>query len=666
VDELEKALMAVAEQRRIKDIACRKSERRRAAAWRRATARRQREALTNTEPRRKSALEPLEQQRKSIASTSGASAHVRMNLARLVCIIRTKMKTKMMRTARLAKELTAERRRKFLSLSEDERRTYLEVFELFDTARLGTLGEEQVQEALLELGVRGLDATEKREVARIRREALRGNKDTYEFLDFAIGVAEASRRALGQMRMAAFKKYLDMCSRGWDGELVLEHVLLGARAILPLELLDDEDECPVRAELMAQVRLACRDFVLHEEKLPDFVQELIRVGEVRLRHDVIKQRRVQVKRGLTVRQCMTHRHELVALDELFTRVDADQSGSLDGHEVFQLFKELGVVPRSSTEQRQVTSMLSDVGQANFAAFLDLVGSIRAMYERQTDLTLEEEFKKRICQHGATPEEHRVSVPGLLELIEVTGIMKQMPAPPVPSAEKAAAKAAVTRLHALKEASARRVRDDVGRILLNLDPDGVELFTYAEVRRVCHHLLEHIRNAQNIREERLIRRLGFSSSEVHDFRGVFEELDKDGFGTLEERKVNQALKMLGITFEKDFLAHMAFCMADANRNGVITFFEFLHMMKMVRDKEGPFRDASAPVSSLEELGRVDLVLLLDCFAIPPKLSDGFETSLLLNQASEMLGIGTKVPLGPVLDIGTMRDLLDYARTKAGTY
>merc|ERR1712232_520714 len=102
------------------------------------------------------------------------------------------------------------------------------------------------------------------------------------------------------------------------------------------------------------------------------------------------------------------------------------------------------------------------------------------------------------------------------------------------------------------ANACRVPDDsryfinihVSRVIEDSDPLGREEFSYNEVRRICHQLLE--RSSQHEISLKLadLRGEGFTEKEMHDLRQAFALLDQDKGGTLvfEEAQLSPMLRV----------------------------------------------------------------------------------------------------------------------------
>lgn len=122
-----------------------------------------------------------------------------------------------------------------------------------------------------------------------------------------------------------------------------------------------------------------------------------------------------------------------------------------------------------------------------------------------------------------------------------------------------------------------LRGDVRRLFEESDFDGSGLIEYREFPELFHRICEMLHKHQRNKEWHAARDLGFSESEFHDLREVFQMLDTDNAGSLKFEDVKTALSLMGEkTASSDGLRKY-----DGFHIGRLDFTNFLKAMKDIK-------------------------------------------------------------------------------------
>jgi len=659
---------ALAHRRRVKDLEVRRQSRQRAAAWRKSYERKEKELMKRMKAERLEKIKLQQEQQQQLLDQPSSAEEEDDTVPESPPSPSKRLSTKpsalsaknimMKRKQQEEKQQKAQRAGligRYETLSEEERNELIHVFNMYDIDSSELLDQEELRHALQELGLRGVVAEERREMTSLCHEKARG-KEGCDLYEFSADLVPAVRRAYMRRRHDHLKRQLPHCARDFmTGQLVFEHVLSLAKTVLPLELLaSGESFQQVNKELMEEVAKLTRAFIQTESQFTAFLDGLMRVAETKQRRDCKQQREIQQKHDLDEKSFREFRSELQSLDRLFSEVDEDGSGTLDPDEVKTLFKDLGVLPKSSSEHHQVMTIISGIDRADFNAFLKLIARIRQMYESREGDDVHLGFKRLssfvVSDSKGSDEDLVLKPDDIRELLRDVGFIQvAVPDEAIP--------VLVRQANALEE-------DCVGRVLQEEDPDGIETFSYQAVRRVCQRVRETSRQQELSRRASSIEAC-FSNKELQELRWAFDQLDQDGGGSLEKAEVQEAMIMLKMTFKREAHFHAVFRELDVDGNGSLDFVEFLTLVQSAQIG-GVLKSETMSVSTLKNLSNTDILLVLDCLGIPWSQCEKLTDEVLLRQTCDLLAIDADAQLKIKCGVSTLGELYNYARERADLF
>lgn len=526
--------------------------------------------------------------------------------------------------------------RRLAALPEEERNALRDIYGIYDINGDALLEKEELRHALFELGLVCLDSHERRALSHLCDKKSNG-KVGCNFTEFAVDLVPAVRKALNTRRIGRLQKHIDACRRDWKGKLSVEQVLGAVERLLPLDMIEGNNEN--RLARLEEVRKHTVEFV-QEEDIQSYWAKVMRVVEDQQRCVCARQRQIQAEHGVEEEVFQNMRYQLVYLESIFNHVDNDGNGELSADEVMDVFRFLGVAPKSQGEQRKIKAMMDQSTGADFGAFLDLVIRIREMYMSQPDETLLAAFLKlSAANHDGDKilEDKRITSEQLREMFEELGAVAPTEA-----------------------GSITRQRDALAMVLQEADPEGWELFGYEEVKYILQRVKESIRQQAVQLEDEQIQACRFDEAELEDLRWAFDRLDDTSTGALSMDEVQQACDMLGVEFVQEIHFKVTYNAMDSNSTGGLEFLEFLKMMKMVRDKEGPLKSDTNGVSTLSNLDKSDMLLLLDCLGVRWEVMMDMTDKEMLERACDLLEVGPLVALWPACGCSCLRDLFKHAR------
>lgn len=588
------------------------------------------------------------------------------------------------------------------ALSPHDRDVLQRVFSLNAHTKEDVLHGIEVQRAVLEAGLVGNDAPERRLVAWASKPPAAWQEEGVSFEEFAGKIVPACRQALVQARQEKMQKALASAPREWTGRIQRSRLFEAARLVLPIDFPETGEE----VEEMSPPSTVLYEIVKHFSEgdgfsVSAFAVDLQKLSEEWYRTLAEQRREIQQEMDLDEETFIMVGMELQHLDAIFYRV-SDGKGYLDREEAEKLFEELGVVPHSLMQKRKTLGFLNEQHRYDFSSFVKLVDRIRWLILSQEDQQLYSSFLRMATEtsksvHAATRRAmRRIKLSTLAKCLddaETGGALQQ-------HLEKELNQEAdlqedeeseqlinynqlvtlLTEAAVLPEQSGSstiRRRRLVGRevmpyvkamatlerILQDVDPASRQLFTYLEVRLVLQRLREFGRVESRNVEEKHIKDMGFTTEQIQELRALFSKLDPHGTGLLSEVQVELALQSLGVHFPHEASPGVAFHIFDFDLSGSIDFLEFLHMMVMARRQEGPFKPLETPgVTSLSKLERCDLLLLLTVMRVPLSRVDGMMDVRLVQEVAEMLNVGVDQELTPVIGGRNLHVLLRYAEKR----
>jgi len=650
--QAEELAAELAHHRHNKDASERIKCRKKAAAWQKAHDRREREWIVKHQQ-----LQRLAEQARRASDIQEASNHgVRTNAAFDRIMERQKVanscedaedspkvldtgvrpqqqmtqldhKINMMRKAEKLRKRAERRARKredrklsFLKLPEEERQHFESIFARFDKQGRGVLELSELRDALWEYGLRGVDFEERRISHRIceaaaaaHQKSIMADKEEEEcdmsenlvcdMYEFTMEVVPAVRQHFMKLREETMLQHFNTRDSTGQGKIKVEQVLEVARTFSHADI--DKRALDQARDDLRHANLAD---IGGDNSLLDFRQFALlvsRLAERNQRSTCLEKRRIQRERSLDEKTWNEFRNELIPLNRIFTRVDSDMSGYLDTRECLQLFKELGMVPKSAEDRLQITKLIEKHEEVSFSHFLRLVHDARHILELRGEQQLQKAFSKYADSNDASV----IPTAGVSRVLEENGVS------PKTSKEQ-----------------------DVVRLVIHeADPDGAGFFDLATVARIRQRAKEQLHQIHLQAEDEIAQQCGFSKAEVGEFRWAFEELDDDGSGLLELQELKGALAMLGKSSISDDQFEQAMEILDEDGSGALEFTEFLSLMKMLRDEEGIFSVEQTQLSSMDKINRKGLLMILEGFRFQHESLEDITDEGLLARACVLLEV-----------------------------
>jgi len=564
----------------------------------------------------------------------------------------------------------------------------------------------EVHRAVLEAGLVGHDAPERRSVAAACRPPGRQwEEDGLTFAEFAGKIVPTCRATLSAMRHDKLHKLVAAAPREWTGRVPRLRLMEAAIQVLPSEYPDaveeGEEAAPGSPATVLQdiVRQYCEG--VEGYSLAEVAVKLQAMSEEWWRQQSSLKREVQEKWDLDEETFAATGNEIIHLDSIFQRVDTSGNGLLERDEVELLCDELGVVPQSLMQKRKTLGFLNEQSSYDFVSFIKLVDKIRWLLVSQEDKQLQSSFMRMAVEQAKTAhastrramrriklsvfarslddvdagtEQHQnlerdfeaevdlqenddcgqlINYDQLVSLLTEAAVLPE-----------GSSTANVTfrrrRLVGREVMPAWKAMGCLERIMQDVDPSSRQLFTYQEARLVLQRMREETRQEARLVEAKHIRDMGYKPGQVEEMRTMFRKLDPHGTGLLTEVQVELALQSLSISLPHQACAAVAFRVFDYDLSGSIDFLEFLNMMTMAKNHDGPFKALDSQlVTTLAKLDRGDLLLLLTVLKVPSSRLDGISDTRLVYEAAELLDIGAEKELPPIIGGRSLAVLVRYA-------
>jgi len=415
------------------------------------------------------------------------------------------------------------------------------------------------------MGFRGIDPEERRAVQKICENAVNvnmqvddedGGVDMYEL---AADIIPTVCRQLNKLRKVAFLETLNSIDTGEDGKIDYEQVIDAVKEVWPLEFLGDnaDDTNAEEVSLKQHFFQFTRMYVDEKANLAMYLEEVGRIAEDGHWNTFTLQQAVKAEHDLSPDLFRQFRREIIHLDRLFKSVDIDNSGKLDREECTRLFKEMGIIARTTGHQDQAMRQLArglssvDDGGADFPSFLALITQSRTILEKRLKKKLKRVYPPWAKDEGATVTRNYF----------MTSLLKDVDVLP-------------------RDAKEQRIIHAVTR---EADVDGDDRYTLAEVVRICRKSQERLREKRQQGEMAAALGIGFSEAELNQFRWAFEQLDDDRSGALDKTETRKAMELLGKSCSHKQFA-TAFEKLDVDRSGSLELIEFLQLMNFLQNPE----------------------------------------------------------------------------------
>ncbi|CAK9023855.1 unnamed protein product, partial [Durusdinium trenchii] len=279
------------------------------------------------------------------------------------------------------------------ALNVEEREMLQQVFELNSHTKEDLLLGLEIQRAVVEAGLAGHDAQERRQVAWACRPPAAWQDEGISFEEFAGKVIPTCRQTLIQLRQEKMQKVLASVPREWTGRLPRSRLYEAARRVLPLDFPEIGDE--VEDQPPALTELVTTDG--ESFSISVFASELQKFSEDWYRSQAQQRREIQQLWSLDQETFVASGADLPHLDMIFRRV-AGFKGFLARDEAEVLFDELGVVPQSLMQKRKTLGFLNEQSKYDFPSFVKLVDKIRWLIVSQEDRQLHSTFMRMASEN----------------------------------------------------------------------------------------------------------------------------------------------------------------------------------------------------------------------------------------------------------------------------
>lgn len=491
------------------------------------------------------------------------------------------------------------RRRAFNLLPKSEVDALERAFLQFDGDRSGHLERREIVDCLRELGLRGSNTAEKRDILKICMEAtapappepgegrtprvriLSEGRDTQEegsaesaegegddveggaapeegasvrvdFLTFALDVVPRVRQRLAEVHGDALLRQFYEYDKSGSGRLELGQCM------------------QIASRLGIDRQLVRRIFVELHGRVDgdvDFDEFRVLIEQARERADRLireHERNIKTNTGISTALFRQFRPDIVNLWELFCRYDVDGSGALGLKEAQQVLRQFGILPRRPKELEYISRIVARAdkdqdGELQFPEFLNLTGQVRQWVLAQKQ---EEELAcfQRYDRDGS----------GTLSVEELSLLLCDLGINP----------------------KTRKEQEELASLLRCVDADGSGLVDFKEFQVLSQRIEERLRSMRYQEEVEYALKCGFSEAQLFDLRWVFDALDSDGSEHLDAAEIRSGLAMMRKQVSQDAF-ESAFRALDQDGSGELDFLEFLDFMRLLHDGEGIFSEAQEP-------------------------------------------------------------------------
>lgn len=436
------------------------------------------------------------------------------------------------------------RKKQFMELPEEERIALRSAFTNFDRNGSCTLDPHELEDCLSEMGLRGRDQGQQREVRMICQEVLILGE--IDFFTFCFELVPRVRQSLTVMNRAHLHETFETYDTDGNGTLSESE----CRAIVKKSIGTNID-----AEGAAQLEQAfhdamaiCRRPEEEEIQFDRFEQLFSRISQSahRIRKD--REDRIAAEEGLSESEIKYHKNELLLLYDSFHRADVDGSRTLSTHEVRGMVLEHGLMPKDAAAHNRMVSAAENISGGEDLTFKDalmLFRQVRADQERSAEAALSELFKLYDRDDS-----------GELNMVEISQVIADYGLTP-------------------------RCREDqqaIKRLLDEVDADNSGTFELVEFLQLIQRIEEKMQALQFQREALVAKELDYSPSQILELRDCFHVLDVDGSGALGIDELREVLNALRITMTsdelKDLLESLASRQSSQDNEPVLNFEGFM--------------------------------------------------------------------------------------------
>jgi len=532
------------------------------------------------------------------------------------------------------------RKQLFDDLPESETRALRKAFRIFDFNDNGLLDPRELRQCLHEMGLNGATPQERQEIASICSDCMHADRGV-DLHEFALDVVGRARLRLGEMRSGKMLRHFFKVDADGSGSLSKRELSEVARTlgIDPRQLKKSSKETPDdahglnRSETMPAALHRENGGPNHDDKALDFeaFQKMIFAGKENSDRSVReKERAVQNREGLSEELFREFRSDLLMFHDLFLRYDKDESRTLDRGELMIMLWEFGLLSRTQ-DRASIESMLTEAdedgdGTFDFKEFLLIVRRVRG-HQIQHLETAQRRLFDRYDRDNS----------GSLCKTEVYELLSDMGQVPMN----------------------RKEQDELGRLIEMVDVDGSGTLDFQEMQVLTQRIMEKLEQIRYEEEVNRGLRLGFTEDQLRDMRWVFDSLDVDGSRSLDFIEVKACFQQLGKNAPAEILAD-SFSQLDDDGSGTLDFFEFLELMRIVRDSDGLFNDEADRLST--KVKYIDSRLLrsvLERFKLTKVYVQSLSKDDLVELFNDFFGLGPDANIHISLGVKKPCELLDKA-------
>jgi len=441
--------------------------------------------------------------------------------------------------------------------------------------------------------------------------------------------------------------------RAWeDGSLDVDDLLNKIHKIWPLDV-DAGDQTHVAESVRRIITMHRADVGEEKREMIELANEIDDIAQNVQRDASVSQRCLMRDHHIEMRVFSLLRQDVITLWQLFDKLadqvsedgltddeeDEEHERQLNKRDALYLLTELGTIPKQVPVLQQLLESARDkvdtACPCNFEGFLQLIIDIEEVLEPIIEWYCR--HLDRIFEEFHIDDEFEVAPYVTLE--DLPHIFEKAGLP-------------------VDEAIARPA---VRRVMSDADMEGRGRIMVTSVKSLYNLTKKRIQQLQLLSEFAAAEGFNFTTREFREMHTVFGSLDIDGSGSLEMHEVQKAVEMLKLDLKWESRFVVAFEMLDADGSGALDFQEFMRFLKMVRDKEGAFKEAEKTVvSTLKDLDRMDLIRLLDAMKKPGDDFDGATIEAMMKEASSRLEISSSMSLASAFNVSTLEDLYIYAR------
>lgn len=202
------------------------------------------------------------------------------------------------------------------------------------------------------------------------------------------------------------------------------------------------------------------------------------------------------------------------------------------------------------------------------------------------------------------------------------------------------------------------QEEIRLLLLECDEDGSGEISFEEFQLFVQRVTEKLNAMMYDLHVEEAMRLGFSEAQMRDFRYAFDRLDEDGSNSLDMNEVRHVLLILRLGNVPTQKFKQAFESVDEDDSGVLDFVEFMHFMSHIRDggvAEEPKLPSKAKFLDVRLLRRV-----LEYFRLSKDYIKSLNKEDLLTINCDYFAISPECDLQETLNVSTLDEL--YATAK----